>query len=327
MFTRSLLVVWVITLGSFFLSNCKSSSKGSGGSQNTSNNQNTGSGAQNNSGSGQTSPEPSESETPSNTPSMPQIPPGNLSEFQILTPQNGENISSLLPLFSWQLASNATSYRLIVQLLDSPVTIGGPVGVSEIINELLSSNQHSFMPSTPLQSNKGYRWTVVAYNASNSAYAVNGPLYFTTNISSGGFALLTPANFSVTDSNTPTLTWSAHSNTNNYLVVIAHLPEFTSLISTGYNTTFEPGLAATVSGTSYTVPSGLLMAGQEYMLCVYAVTGTNSDPDNVILIRADNMPYFFRVGSSSGNSTSTDPVKINNASDNTSEDEEDDAAN
>lgn len=95
------------------------------------------------------------------------------SAFTQTAPPSGGTGVSITPSFSWQTATNATSYTLLVS---TSSTYANPViNVSNI-------STTTYAPGTVLSSSTQYYWKVTATNASGSTVATNAGINFTTGV-------------------------------------------------------------------------------------------------------------------------------------------------
>jgi hypothetical protein len=95
-------------------------------------------------------------------------PPGS---FTLLLPASGAGGVSVIPTFSWQDSSGATSYRLEVAL--------DPAFVNTVL-DLQGLTTTSVAPTTSLIPFTTYYWRVTATNSSGSTVASPAPLTFVT---------------------------------------------------------------------------------------------------------------------------------------------------
>lgn len=188
--------------------------------------------------------------TPSSTSfQTPALPPG---AFSLSSPSSGEVGVSPSPSFSWTASNDVDTYRLIVdddQLFGSPALDQSNIG----------STNFSWT-GTPLNPLTQYHWQVRAINPSGQTLAINGPRSFSTAaVPPSGFSMVFPSDGGSVLTTTPTLTWSTAFFADNYRVEVADNLAF-----------FQPAVDATVTGTSYPVPSGRLVNGGFYFWRVRA---------------------------------------------------------
>ena len=166
------------------------------------------------------------------------------------SPSNGSQNVSLTPTLTWSAVSGATSYDVYLGISGSGgCTSGSPA---------FTTSTTSFNPTTR-NPNTTYEWRVVAKKTNASSCPVTSSTCVTfktvtqTCNPPGSFNLVAPSNNSTTSS-TPTLSWSAASGADKYLIHIGkqNPPDATASdpIVNGSTTTFTFGQALS-AGTYY----------------------------------------------------------------------------
>jgi hypothetical protein len=155
---------------------------------------------------------------------------------------------SLTPTLSWQASTGTTDYVVrIYTWSGSVVTTQNVVAVSYTVGSgLLSSGQ-------------AYTWVVWPHNGAGYGGG-SGRAFMTSGVVPPAAPVLVgPADWA-TVSLTPTLSWQASAGATDYVVRI-------------YTWSGSTVVTAVVTGTSYTVPSGLLSNGQTYTWVVWPHNG------------------------------------------------------
>lgn len=95
--------------------------------------------------------------------------PGGPGSFSLISPENNGTGVDTTPVLDWQDASGATSFYVYFC-----------EGAGCTLSLLDSTANDQYTISTALKYNTTYSWNVVAWDGTNSTYAVNGPFTFTT---------------------------------------------------------------------------------------------------------------------------------------------------
>ena len=95
--------------------------------------------------------------------------PGDLSFFKLGSPLHGEQLTTLTPTFSWEKATNAVSYTLLIEEYQANGTFKKKLEKSGIAAT-------SYKLPTALTANAIYRWSVTAVNGNKTmtGYSDNG---------------------------------------------------------------------------------------------------------------------------------------------------------
>ena len=151
------------------------------------------------------------------------FPPSAPTAFGPLAPANGAAGVSTEAVIEWEAATSADEYRLRV---DNNAGFGSPE-----IDIMINSAFTSFTP-TPgaLDPLTTYFWTVDASNSiGTTTISPSSSSFTTTVLPVSTFTLDAPANFAIT-SLTPTLTWTASDNAQDYLVEVATNGIFSAIV-------------------------------------------------------------------------------------------------
>ena len=194
----------------------------------------------------------------------------------------GQTLTTLTPTLTWNTVPGATNYGVYVRDLVSNVLVVD-------INCASSDTIYNVLPGV-LNNGHQYRWNVVATSSCGSTCSSNyaGVIYFQLQTSSCILAGVIPSLLSpginsspgqTITTTTPTLSWSAVPGATNYDLVIKDM---------GTNTIVLNQSCAT-SGTSYSVPRGILVSGGHYQWYIDANNSCGSCISN------DATPLFFVV--------------------------------
>ena len=173
------------------------------------------------------------------------VTPPSPSSPVLLSPADWEVVGSLTPTLSWQSSSGATDYGVSVYVQ------GGSLVVSQMVSDI------SFVvPGGLLVNGQSYVWLVSAHNSGGFS-APSGRAFRTPSVAPSSPVLLSPADWEVVGSLTPTLSWQSSSGATDYVVRI-------------YTWSGSTVVTQVVTGTSFTVGSGLLSNGQTYTWMVWS---------------------------------------------------------
>ena len=167
----------------------------------------------------------------------------------------GERVNEIRPTFTWQRVTNATKYGLYISKY--------PYGSGNIVyeNENISGSLSSFTIEKNLKYGHLYRWNMRAYvNGKWTSYS--NRLYFyippeTPKPTSPGSSN-SPG--PILETLTPTFKWNAASGASYYAIYIKDI-DSNELVFDSEN--FN-GRKIKITGTSYTLPSGVLKWGRKY---------------------------------------------------------------
>jgi len=135
--------------------------------------------------------------------------------FNLTTPANGATGVSTTPTFDWSDATNALSYRVII---DNDSNFSSPLFNDLVSNSQLVSTPNSFTPGVT------YYWKVEANNFTGTTSSTPVSASFTVGAAPppapGAFSLLSPTNNATGVSRNPFLDWSDSTNASQYAVTI-----------------------------------------------------------------------------------------------------------
>lgn len=149
-------------------------------------------------------------------------------------PNNSINVSPT-PTLSWNASTGATQYKVEI----STVPLFNVISDSATI---ISSSYN--VPAGKLSPGYTYYWRVKASNPYGSSIW-SSVWNFSTSVMPPAPVLVSPPNGTIGTTQTPTLTWNSVSGALNYKLQISTVPDFAIITDT-----------ATLTSTSYTVPSG-----------------------------------------------------------------------
>ena len=197
--------------------------------------------------------------------------------------------------FDWNNSTGATQYRI-------QISTSSNFGTT-FVNQVVTTSQYTL--NTPAMSNNTvYYWRVNATNTGGTS-AWSAVWQFTT-IEAAPVAptLLSPANNSVNISLTPVLDWSDVSNATSYVVQVSTTNTFTNTV-----------VNATVTNSTYTVPSGILQGYTTYYWRVASKNGGGQGAWSTIwnfrTVQSFNLNLtLFLEGFYNGSTQIPDTVKI-----------------
>jgi len=163
----------------------------------------------------------------------------------LVSPVSWEAVSSLTPTLSWQSSSGATDYVVRVY------TWGGSLVTSQVV-----TGTSYTVGSGLLSSGQSYTWVVWAHNSGGFSSPF-GRAFRTPGLVPSSPVLVSPVSWEAVSSLTPTLSWQSSSGATDYVVRV-------------YTWGGSLVTSQVVTGTSYTVGSGLLSSGQSYTWVVWA---------------------------------------------------------
>jgi hypothetical protein len=148
---------------------------------------------------------------------------GDLGEFALLTPVTNAEHVSLMPIFSWEEAENATSYT---------VKIAKNTALTEGAKEYTSAT-NSLTMTESLDVDTTYYWTVLAGNGANKKYASAIWLFKTVNTTetkTGAFTLTAPEDGGTNVELQPLFVWEASSSATRYTLEVGKTEDFSSAV-------------------------------------------------------------------------------------------------
>ena len=174
----------------------------------------------------------------------------------------GTSISSTTPTFQWSEVAGATKYGFYISKY--------PYGLTNIIYQNSNVAGTSFtIPAGRLVDGEKYRWNMTSFNASGES-GVSNTLYLVVNIATPPAAPTITSPGTNTESNvtisttTPTFQWNEVSGATKYGFYISKYP---------YGANNIVHQESTLTGTSYTIPSGKLSDGERYRWNMTAFNG------------------------------------------------------
>ena len=223
---------------------------------------------------------------------IPLSPPGT---FNLLTPTNTATGTSVLPTFTWEIASGASSYNLVVTRVSGSVVV---------IDEDLSTT--TFTAATSLTASTAYSWTVTATNTDGSTPA-DSTFTFTTGVAGSvpeSFNLISPSDNEMDVAIAPTFEWEECDNAASYTLTISSGGDEVFSVEDLTDTTYSPG--------------GIFDYETTYTWTVTAINefgetvSTPSDSDFTIVAEAESSSLEVRSTSaiSSGNTYSLGTHKV-----------------
>lgn len=193
--------------------------------------------------------------------------------FTLSTVISGTTIDTLAPTFTWTISDLANEYTLQIATdidFNSPATILGITTTSYTISGGLVNQQW-------------YWWRVIAISNDTpiTTTAANAPYRFFVDVGPRSFTLATPVTGTVFTVVTPTFTWSVSERATTYALQITSTST-SSLVYENVN----------IATTSFTLPSGVLSSGQNYLWSVSAANEFTTDATRRV---AYNAPLIFSV--------------------------------
>lgn len=199
------------------------------------------------------------------------------------TSSPGPTISNSTPTLSWNALSGAAMYGVYVRDMGTNTLV--------VNNNCATSGTSYTLPSGTLSSSGQYRWAVIAYDACNSTCQSNQATQFyfqtpgnpcsltgvTPTLSSPGTGSSPGTTITTT---TPTLSWNSVSGATNYDLYVSIAPYGSG------NIVYQQ---LCVSGTSLTVPSGNLNAGNQYRWNIQANVSCGS------CVSSYSSPFYFNI--------------------------------
>ena len=178
--------------------------------------------------------------------------------FSLNEPAQGAQ-TSLKPTFKWGASLDGDTYRLIV---DNNADFSSPVvDLPGLTGTALALSQVSLAPSVT------HHWKVTASNILGATASTPVSRSFTTiGLPPGAFGTMTPPDGTNIATVLPTLQWQAASLADSYTVVVSTSSALTNPVLS----------QAGVTGTSLSVPSGVLISGGRYFWRVTADNDTGS---------------------------------------------------
>lgn len=157
--------------------------------------------------------------------------------------------------FDWNTVASATSYRIQISL--------SPSFTTTFVNQVTGGTSQYTHNNPPFTNNTTYYWRVNATNAGGTGNW--SQVWSFTTIESAPIAptLISPPNNSVDVSLTPVLDWNDVSTATSYRVQVSTSQTFTTTVVNTLVTT----------GSTYTVPSGVLQGYSVYYWRVAAING------------------------------------------------------
>ena len=193
--------------------------------------------------------------------------PSSLPAPTLISPANNSVISTTTPMLTWTAVSGANYY--IVGIMKGAI----PDPDNLVWGDKPYSNSIS-VPSGYLVSGETYTWVVAAHNSSEYG-DISDVWHFSIATSQlpGAPSLIAPANGSVLTTTTPTLSWTAVSGADSYGVWVA--------IGRIADEQYKIWSQVVTTGTSVTVPAGILAIDKEYTwsVCAYNTAGWGSWSD------------------------------------------------
>jgi len=182
----------------------------------------------------------------------------------LITPPNGTvGVGVTGVLFDWNVSANATSYRI-------QISTSSNFGTT-FVNQVTGSTSQ-YTHNTPAFSyNTTYYWRVNASNAGGTGAWSQVWSFTTSEAPPVAPTLISPTNTSVNIPLTPTLTWNSVPNATSYRVQVATTNGFGSTV-----------VNEVVTGTSYTIPSGVLQGYTVYYWRVAAINSGGQGPWSTI---------------------------------------------
>ncbi|MDQ0593783.1 hypothetical protein QFZ37_002152 [Chryseobacterium ginsenosidimutans] len=171
--------------------------------------------------------------TPSVTPTCPSV----------SAPAAAATGVSITPAITWGAISNATGYKL---------SIGTTAGGTDVLNNADLGNVLTYTPTTPLNYNKQYFYTVNAYNGAIPSAGCSERSFTTLNIPCP--TVSAPASAATGVSLTPTITWAATTGATGYKLRVGTTAGGTDIVNN----------ADLGNVTSYTFSSPLLNSTKYY---------------------------------------------------------------
>jgi hypothetical protein len=156
-------------------------------------------------------------------------------------------------LFDWNSVSGATSYRI-------QISTSSNFGTT-FVNTTVANSQYTHT-SPNFAYNTLYYWRVYATNAGGNSLWSQVWSFTTIEATLSPPTLVSPPNNSVNISLTPTLSWTEVTGATGYQLQVSTSSSFSSFV-----------LNITVTGTSYTIPSGIL---QGYTVYYWRVASRNA---------------------------------------------------
>jgi N-acetylneuraminic acid mutarotase len=187
--------------------------------------------------------------------------------FLMLAPVTGTVLDTLTPSFSWEQSWLANSYDLVITRTsdENAIRISG---ITTTSYNLLGGLVHG----------QNYIWSVTARSVqtTRTTIATNAPRSFSVDVAPRTFFMQDPVSGTLLSIVDPTLTWGVSTLADSYTVYIS----LTSTLASPIHT-------QSIAGTSYTVPSGVLITGTYW----WGVRASNPSTSTW----ASNSPYNFSV--------------------------------
>lgn len=202
----------------------------------------------------------------------------------------GQTLNTTTPALSWNTVNGASNYEVYISKY--------PYGSANIVyqNTCVSGTSLTIPPGNLIDGTQ-YRWNIVAVSGCGSSCASNvaSPLYFDVQLGGGCTISATTPTISspgyssgpgqdIGTSTTPTLSWNAVSGATDYGVYIRDM----------YTNTLIVNDDCASSGTSYTVPSGILYNGGQFRWNVQANVSCGSCASNFA------SPLYFHISTTVG---------------------------
>ena len=183
-------------------------------------------------------------------------PPSTISPGSGYSP--GILTSSLTPTFYWSPVSDATGYGLYIRDMTASGTPLIYPNASGITANPLTGSSFT-IPSGILIAGHNYRWNMTSFVGATEGSAVSTVLYFQTPVSPP--QTIYPSGGITVSSLTPTFSWNSASGATGYGLYIRDMTASgTPLIYPNAS-----GITASpLTGSSFTIPSGILIAGHNY---------------------------------------------------------------
>jgi hypothetical protein len=198
------------------------------------------------------------------------------SSFNLLSPPNQLSpvVEAITPIFSWEAASGALSYNLLLVPHGQPMS-----GNYAVINTTITAPLTSYQPGVwTLKQGQSYDWRVTATDPSGSTNC-NQSFSFTMKNVPSDFNLLSPPNQTATAINTltPTLTWQTATGATAYALLVCRDITGDRAICPPYSV-----LQATIQAptTNCAVAAGVLEYNTTYAWKVIAVNSVGAHSCN-----------------------------------------------